>query len=85
MATHASALKRQRQNEKRRDRNRKTRANIRTLVKSLMAATKKEEAEKLFRKVESFIHKAAHKKVLHRKTAARRIAGLSRFVKKLAA
>lgn len=84
MADHASALKRQRQNEKRNARNRATRSKIKTLVKKVEKAANKQEGQKSLQLVISCISKAAQKGVFHKNTAGRKISRLTRLVNKLA-
>ncbi len=86
MASHASAIKRAKQNEKRRVRN----LNIKTLVKSsikkVRAAVEKEDAEearKALQKAIPVIQKARTKGVLHANTSARKISRLTREVNTL--
>ena len=83
MATHASALKRQRQNEKRRVRNRAVRSTLRTLMKKVKKAANKQEALGHLQAAVSRLSKAAQKGVLHRNTANRNISRLTQFVNHL--
>ncbi len=83
MATHASALKRARQSEKRRQRNATIKSALRTLSKKVLAATEAKNSEEAKRALASTIpavQKASAKRVIHKKNAARRI---SRLTKKL--
>lgn len=80
MANHPSALKRHRQSEKKRLRNQSARSKLKTLVKKVKAATKKDDAAKILPTVVSAFHKAAQKGVMHRKTASRHVSHLSQFV-----
>lgn len=84
MADHASALKRQRQSEKRRDRNRAVKSKIKTLQKKVEAAKEKTVAATGLRDVVSALAKAARTGVMHRNTAARKISRLTQRVNKLA-
>ena len=75
MANIKSALKRMRQNEKRRMRNRMVRSRMRTFVRkadALIAEADKEAAEIAVKEAISEIDKAAQKGVIHRNNAARR-------------
>lgn len=83
MATHQSAIKRQRQNIKRRARNRIVDSRLKTLYKKVSACTKKEEAAKILSEAISHFHKAAQKGILHKNTANRRVSGLQKFVNQL--
>ena len=81
MASHASAIKRAKQNEKRRLRN----LNIKTLVKSSIkkvrtAVEKKdvEEAQKALAKTLPLIQKARSKGAFHKNSAARKVSRLTR-------
>ena len=83
MATHKSAEKRARQNEKRRDRNVALRSSIKSGIKMVFAATEGKEREKAVSSLNQAIPaiaKAAAKGAFHKKTASRRI---SRLTKKL--
>ena len=84
MANHKSALKRIRQNEKRRIRNKDVRSNVRTTVKKFDAAITAaieggnfEAAEQLCRKAESDLHRAVSKGVMPRARAARKSSRLA--------
>lgn len=86
MANHKSALKRARQNVVRRERNRAIKTRVKTVTKKVRAAAS-ENAETMpedLRLAQSIIDKAAKKGVLHRRTAARKIARLARLTNKAA-
>ncbi len=88
MANHKSALKRIRQNEKRRLRNRSARSEIRTTIKSALAAAtegKKEEAETSVKRASRLLDKSVVHGVHHRKNASRRISRLTQRVSTLLA
>lgn len=70
MANHKSALKRIRQNEKARVRNRYYAKTTRNAIKLLRDETSKEEAEKNFPKVASMIDKLAKRNIIHKNKAA---------------
>ncbi len=70
MANHKSALKRIRQNEKRRVHNKYYAKTTRNAIKELRNETDKEEAAKRFPKVVSMIDKLAKKNVIHKNKAA---------------
>jgi small subunit ribosomal protein S20 len=83
MANHASALKRQRQSEKRRQRNRGTKSAINTTVKKLLASLNEKDADTargLYKESIARIDSAVTKGTLHRKTASRRISRLTKKV-----
>lgn len=83
MANHPSALKRQRQNEKRRERNRAAKSSIKTMIKKVEASKDKKEGEANLKLAVSQLHKAAQKSLIHKKTAAHRISHLQQFVNSL--
>ncbi|MFW5755211.1 MAG: 30S ribosomal protein S20 [Tangfeifania sp.] len=70
MANHKSALKRIRQNEKRRVHNKYYAKTTRNAIKDLRNETDKEEAVKSFPKVVSMIDKLAKKNIIHKNKAA---------------
>lgn len=86
MATHASALKRVRQNEKRRLRNLHIKSTVKTAVKKVREAIEKKDvegAQKALRKAISLIQKACSKGVFHKNTSSRKISRLTRAVNAL--
>lgn len=83
MATHKSAEKRSRQNEKRRLRNASVRSKVKTYIKSVLAAVEakdKEGALSALQRAIPVIAKAGAKGVYHQKTASRHISRLTRRV-----
>ncbi len=84
MANIASQIKRNRQNEKRRLRNKSVRAELRTRTKSAVAAAAAgtEESAELLRLAVKRIDKAAARGVIHKNTAANH---KSRLVRRVAA
>ena len=86
MANHKSAIKRARQGEEQRQRNRsrKTRMKnaIRTLEESIASKSRETAAEQLKQAV-SIIEKTASKGVIHRNTASRKISRLTRRINAL--
>ena len=86
MATHKSAEKRSRQNEKRRLRNASVKSNIKTQIKSVITAAetkdKKGSGTALAAAIPA-IAKAASKGVFHKKTASRKISKLTKKVNAL--
>ncbi len=83
MANHASALKRQRQSEKRRSRNRGHKSAINTTVKKVLTSISAKESDKareLSREAVALMDSAVTKGVLHRKTASRKISRLTKMV-----
>ena len=83
MANHKSALKRARQNENRRMRNKSSRTRIKNVVKDVQQTVNEKSVETAQIKLDeakSVIDKAAKKGVIHKKTAARKISRLSKRV-----
>ncbi len=81
MATHKSAEKRMRQNEKRRVRNRVVRTRVRTQTKKLRSVIETGEAAAIdgeLRTTMMVLQKAKSKGVLKKKTASRRIGRLAK-------
>ncbi len=76
-----SVLKRTRQNEKRRLRNRKRKQELRQAVKGIRSVGSKEEAQNQLPGVQSVIDKSARSHIVHR-NAARRLK--SRLAKEIA-
>ena len=77
MANTSSAIKRIRQNERRRLRNRVIRSKVRSLVKAARAAEGAERPAAIMDAIRS-LDKAVSKGVVHRNTAARKKAALAR-------
>ena len=71
MANIKSQMKRNRQNEKRRTRNRAVRSEINTREKAAMAAAGSDNQDETLRLAIKRIDKAAAKGMLHKNTAAR--------------
>lgn len=82
MANHKSALKRARQGEAQRARNRINKTKVNNAVKKTrgLIGGEPEALEQAFRNAVKAIHKAKTKGTLHKKTAARRVGRLSRQV-----
>ncbi|MGH9049453.1 MAG: 30S ribosomal protein S20 [Acidimicrobiia bacterium] len=80
MANIKSQIKRNRQNEKRRQRNKTVRSEIKTRTKAAQAATEAGEtdADDLTRRAQKRLGKAAAKGTIHRNAAARRTSRLMR-------
>lgn len=82
MANHKSAIKRARQNELRRLRNKSVKTRIKKIVKearSLAGDTSGADLPVRISTVQSAIDKAAKKGVIHKRTAARKISRLSKL------
>ena len=87
MPHHKDAIKRLKQNEKRRARNRHFRSRMRNQIKKVRSAVETgsvETAQSELKTAMSVIHRVASKGVIHRNAAARRISRLNKAVKKLA-
>jgi len=81
LANHKSAVKRIRQNEKRRLRNKSVRTNMRTVVKACRVALDAgdvESAKEKFRAAEKSLRGAASKGVIPKARASRRVSRLAR-------
>lgn len=82
MANHKSALKRAGQNQVRRLRNRAVKTRVKNVVKSVRQSAAEdsvEQAGSALRVAQSTIDKAAKKGVLHKRTAARKVARLAKL------
>ena len=88
MATHKSAIKRAKQSEDRRLRNRTRKTRVKTAVKQVRTALENksaEEAQAALQQAIPVIDKAASKGSLHHRAAARKISRLSKQVHALSA
>jgi small subunit ribosomal protein S20 len=83
MPQHKSAVKRVRQNEKRRQRNQGQLSKMKTLVKNALETIEKEEAEKAFKEASSYLDKMAAKGLVHDNFAARRKSKIANHVNNL--
>lgn len=83
MAHHRSALKRIRQNAKRRLQNRYYKKTTRTAIKNLRNIKDEAEAEKFLPKVVSMIDKLAKRGTIHRNKAANLKSSLMKYVNSL--
>lgn len=87
MPNHKSAIKRVKQNEKRRAINRGNRGSLRTQIKKLrltLTENNKEQSQELLSPTVSMIDKAVNKGIIHKNTAARYKSRLTSHVAKLA-
>ena len=83
MANHKSAIKRNRQNQKRRAINRRNLQRLRTQMKKIRLAISSQntdEVKKLLSPTLSLIDKSIQKGVLHKNTVARKMSRLSKRV-----
>lgn len=89
MANHKSALKRNRQSQVRRERNRINRSRVKTAVKKVDAAIEiegsAEKAREALVAAVPVIERAANKGAFHKKTASRKISRLTKKVNSFAA
>jgi small subunit ribosomal protein S20 len=88
LANHKSAIKRARQNEKRRMRNKSSKTRIKNIVKRVRQTVGEKSNEAALTELniaKSIIDNAAKKGVIHRKTASRKISRLSRLVNTVSA
>lgn len=70
MANHQSAIKRIRQNESRRLRNRYKARTMRNALRDFRALTDKKKAEEQFPKLSAMIDKLVNKNIIHKNKAA---------------
>lgn len=77
MANHKSALKRARQSEDRRLRNKAVKTRVKNITKDVLAASAETAADEL-KAAQSIIDKAAKKGVIHSRTASRKISRLTK-------
>jgi len=88
LAIHKSAMKRARQNEIRRLRNKNYRTRGKNVIKEIRTAIADnsiEQAKESLKNGVSVIQKSASKGVIHKNTAARKISRLSRRINQLTA
>ncbi len=84
MANHKSALKRIRQNEKRRIHNRYYAKTVRNAVRKFRALTDPKEATEQLPKLYAMIDKLAKKNIIHKNKAGNLKSKISKHVSKLA-
>ncbi len=81
MANHKSALKRNRQNVKRNERNKVERTHIKNAIKDTLAevnAENRDGAQSALKMASRAISKAASKGAIHKRAASRKIAGIAK-------
>lgn len=83
MPQHKSAIKRVRQNKKRKERNKIKRSKLKTLVKGVLTETDKKAAEEKLKSAVSYIDKASGKGIIHPNNGARKKAQLTSHVNNL--
>lgn len=87
MPHHKDAIKRLRQNEKRRAHNRHYRSRMRNMIKRVRTAVADNNvdlAQSELKTAMSIIHRTASKGIIHRNQAARKISRLNKAVKAIA-
>ena len=87
MATHKSAEKRNRQSKKKKLRNQKVKAAVRTAVKNVnsLAGQDLQKARELLREAEKLLSSAASKGIFHKKTVSRSISRITKALNKKSA
>jgi small subunit ribosomal protein S20 len=88
LANHKSAIKRARQNEKRRMLNKSTKTRIKNIVKAVRQSVSEKSYEAARAELDiakSIIDNSAKKGVIHRKSASRKISRLSRLINTISA
>ena len=88
MANHKSALKRARQNEVKRIKNKGYKTRVKKAVKEVRTAlsdNSADQAKKSFVKTVSIVQKAASKGIIHRNQASRKISRLATQINRLTA
>ena len=85
MASHKSAKKRIRTNNRKRVINKSYESMLKTYYKRTLGAENKEEAEKLYKEAVSVIDRGALKGIIHLNNAARKKAALTKHLNSLSA
>ena len=80
MDRHAQQIKRERQDIKRGEINSQNRSKMRTLIKKVLETKDQKKAEGLYTEAVSFIDKMASRHLIHKNTAGRRKALISRHL-----
>lgn len=83
MANHKSALKRIRNSETKRLRNRYQHKTTRNAMKRLFETTKKKDAETMFPEVASMVDKLAKRNIIHKNKAANLKSNMAKHVASL--
>jgi small subunit ribosomal protein S20 len=86
VANHKSAIKRARQSQERRLRNRMVKTRVKNATKAVRSAVAENASDATlhFKAAQSTIAKAAKKGVIHKRTAARKISRLARQLNAIA-
>jgi small subunit ribosomal protein S20 len=88
LANHKSAIKRARQNEGRRIRNKASKTRIKNVVKNVRLAASQGSSEEALTRLNtaiSTIDKAARKKVIHKNNAARKKSQITKLINEITA
>ena len=80
MDRHAQQIKRERQDLARGEINSQNRSKMRTLIKKVLATKDQKKAEGFYKETVSFIDKMAARNLIHKKTAGRRKALITRHL-----
>ncbi len=80
MDRHAQQIKRERQDKARGEVNSQNRSKMRTLIKKVLATKDQKKAEGFYKETVSFIDKMAARNLIHKKTAGRRKALITRHL-----
>lgn len=83
MATHQSAIKRNRQSEKKKIHNKYYARTTRSAIKELRSTSKKDEAEKLYPEVVSLIDKLSKRNIVHKNKASNLKSKLAKHINSL--
>jgi len=83
MPQHKSAVKRVRQSEKRRERNRTHRSKMRTLIKQVFETEDKEQAQEALKAATAYLDRMATKGIIHKNKAANKKSQLAKHVNNL--
>lgn len=85
MPQHKSAVKRIKQDAKRRERNRYHRSRMRSMIKDLRETTDEEKAAEQLPTVKSYLDRLASKGIIHKNKAANYKSDLEKHVNELSA
>lgn len=83
MPQHKSAVKRVRQNERRKIRNRASRSKMRTMMKKLRSTEDAQQANELLSQVKSYLDKMSSRNIIHKNKAAHLKSQLEKHVNSL--
>jgi small subunit ribosomal protein S20 len=83
MATHKSAKKRIRTNERKREINKTYTSKIKSSIKKVLESTSREEAEKLYKDAVSTLDKGTAKGVIKKNTASRNKSTITKHLNSL--